>query len=374
MASPDASPYVDLRLFDRSAQQIFEAALDNHLSYAPEWVPREGHQEVVLLEGLAIEVEDAVFAVNRLPGAITEVLLRLYQIERDLGSPPVAQLRFNVVDATGHTIPAETAVAIAYDEGDEALTFTTSAPLVIAPGQSTGVVTAYGVENTPILNGTLPGTYVELLDSVSVVDSVVLDDFIAGGASEEADEDWFTRGVQRFARLSETLVLPRHFTAAALEETTVSRAFTIDNYNPSVGPPGSNAGHVTVAVYGDGAALDAPTKAALQARFDEQAQANLAVYVVDPTINTVPVTVTVVRKPAYTSAEVIANVKAAVAAYLSPEQWAWSATVYRNELIALIDGVTGVERVTTITAPAADVALTGVAPLARAGTVTVTVT
>jgi hypothetical protein len=375
MPSPDATPYVDLRLFDKDAQDVFEGALVNLQAYLPEWEPREGHTEVMLMESLALEVAESVFAINRLPGTILEVLMRLYGVDRDAGSPPTATILFTASDDTGHTIPAGTRVALTIAGEEEPVVFATSAAVVIAAGATSATVAAVGDSNTDAANGIVAGTTVDVLDAVVFVERAELASPPTGGALEEDDETWFSRGASRFSRLVETLVLPRHFVSAALERPEVSRASAVDNYDPNqAGVPGDHAGHITLAVYGDGGMLTADAKEIIRATFDLQAQANLAVHVVDPTITTVDVTASLVAKPGFATSDVQAAAVAALNAYLSPEQWPWSATVYRNELIALLDGVDGVERVASITTPAADLALTGVAPLAALGTATITVT
>ena len=115
-----------------------------------------------------------------------------------------------------------------------------------------------------------------------------------------------------------------------------------------------------------------PVRDALVSDLTAKAHSGLAIHVIAPTITAVPVTVSVTLTPGAVAATVIAAINTALAAYLNPDAWAWSATVYRNELIALIDRVPGVGRVVTLTAPAADVTLVGVAPLADDGTLTVT--
>lgn len=138
---------------------------------------------------------------------------------------------------------------------------------------------------------------------------------------------------------------------------------------------GAADGYVTVAVLAAGGALvPGATKTSLQAAMGLQAQANLGVRVVDPTITTVPVTATVKALPGFVAATVQASVVAALTAYLSPASWPWAATVRRNDLIALMEGVAGVDYVTAghPTIPAGDVALAGVAPLAAVGTLTIT--
>ncbi len=128
-----------------------------------------------------------------------------------------------------------------------------------------------------------------------------------------------------------------------------------------------------MAVYGDGAMVPATDQAALQDELDSKAQANLSVHITDPTITAVAVTTTVRAMPGYTAAQVIASVTAILDEYLNPASWEWRASVYRNELIARIDRAAGVERVVSLTAPAADVSLVGVAPLADLGVLAVTV-
>lgn len=374
MPSPDVKPYVDLTLYDSDVQDIFEAALANLQAYLPDWEPREGHTEVMLLETLALQVAESVFAINRVPGAVVEVLLRLYGIERDPGSPPVASLTFTVSDTTGHTIPAGTRVALPIADDDTAIVFATDEPLLVPPGQLTGTVTGTADINTTIANGLSDVLGIDLLDSVVFVESVALDGAVGGGTNVEDDASWFQRGIQRFSRLSEALVLPRHFVTAALERPGVARAVAIDNYDGTgAGEPGEDAGHITVAVYGEAGPLPAAEMEAMRVVMDSQAQANLAVHVVAPTITVVNVAATVVAVPGYTAEQVQTSVELALAGYLSPAEWLWAGTIYVNELIALLDRAEGVERVVAIATPSDDLALGGPAPLPQLGDVTVTV-
>lgn len=95
--------------------------------------------------------------------------------------------------------------------------------------------------------------------------------------------------------------------------------------------------------------------------------------VADPTITSVAVNATVRALPGYDAGDVRAGVIAALNDYLSPSTWEWRATVYRNELIALMDRVVGVDRVVALTVPSTDIALSGPAPLADLSTASVTV-
>lgn len=374
MVSPDVTAFVDLTLFDSDPQAVFEGALANLQSHLPEWTPREGQTEVLLLESMALMVSELAFTANRVPDAAVEVLLRLYGVDRDLGQPPTASVTFTLADIVGHIIPAGTRLSVPVT-GGEPMVLSTTEDLLIAAGASEGTAPVVGDRSTADANGLAAPVQPQLLDSIVFVERVALATPVVGGAGEESDEEWFTRGVTRLSRLAETLVLPRHFQAAALEFDGVSRALAIDNYNPSAaGAAGAHPGYVTVAVYGEGGPLPDVQKTALRALLAEQAQVNLSIAVVDPILSPVNVTTAVVAEPGYAPAVVQQAVATMLQEYLNPETWAWGGVVYRNELISLIDRVEGVRRVATLTLPAADLALPGVAPLAVAGTLAITVT
>lgn len=374
MPSPDATPYIDMTLYDKDPQSIYDLAVTNLQTALPEWVPREANIEVLLLEALALQVSESVGAINRLPSGIIEALLTLFGVTRDSGSAPIVDLEFTMVNTLGYTIAAGTEVRLSLSGGLLPVVFATTIDLVIPPGSSTGTVSAVGDRFTAEANSTPSGTTLELLDSLIYVESVTLDSLTTGGTDPEDDTEYFTRGTTRFSRLSDTLILPRHFTAYALEQTNVERAFTIDNWDSVGGAPGDDPGHVTVAVYGNGATLSGAEKTALQTAMGDLAAVNLQIHVIDPTITAVNVTAAVVAKAGYDPVEVDTAVTTAVTDYLNPMTWDWGGTVRRFELASIMDQVEGVDYVNTITTPASDTALTGYAPLASAGTINITVT
>lgn len=375
MPSPDLRAYSSLTLYDADPRALVDRAITDALVKFPDWTPREGNTEVALVEALALEVSEAVFAINRLPDAVVEVLMRLFGITRNLGAKPTVTATFTVSDNLGHVIPAGTRVRLPV--GTDYVDFTTDAAIAVAPGATTGVANLTSVTNTAEANGTAAGTPLVLVDAVAYVETVVTATPVGAGADPETAESWRSRAVTVFASLSSTLVLPGDFTAAALQWPTVYRATTLDRWDPTLsgGAGGTANGHVTVAVLGAGnALLSAPDKANLLANLDARAYGALVIHVVDPTITNVNVTATVKALASASPATVQADAIAAVQAYLSPSAWEWAGTVRVNELIALLDGVAGVDYVVSVTAPAADVALAGAAPLANAGVVTITVT
>lgn len=369
----DLSPYKDLRIFDITPQQVFENAVANLQAKIPEWEPREGNIEVLLLESMALEVSETIAAINRVPSAVIEVLIQLYGIDRDFGAQPHSSVTYNLADDQGHDIPAGAALRLPIP-GLAAVDFFTDEALAIPAGSTSGTVAITGENFTASANGTIAGTPLEILDSIAFAENAVLASEVVDGADPETDDIWIDRAVARLQRLTDTLLLPKHFTAAALEHPLVERAHTLDNYNPAVGPSvGSNPGHVTVAVYGNNAMVGSPTKAELDDILEAQSAANLEVHVVDPTLNTQAVNVSVIRDSTSSATDVHDAIVATLQSYLSPMTWNWDTVLRRNILIPLIAGVTGVAYVDTLTTPSADVTLTGVAPLVTAGTLTVTV-
>lgn len=375
MASPDITPYVDLTLYDADAQSLTDAALAWIAAKFPDFSPRESDTAVVVIEALALEVEAAVFAINRVPGAVLQALLRLYGVEPDPGTPATATVTVTAADTTGHTVPTGTRFLLDPNDGTDPVILATVADLTIAPGTSSGAVAVVADGDPRVdLNGTPAGTPVEVLDAVAFIDTATLASALAGGSDPEEDTDYLTRAAARLQRLVTTLVRPDHFTAAAAEQTYVARAFTVDTYDPTQNPPTGRSGHVTVVVAGpDGAPLAATDKTALELTLEEQALAVLDVHIADATTTTVNITATVRRDLGADPADVDAAVRDALTGYLNPATWPFASTVYRNDLIGLLSKVDGVARVVSVDAPAADVALPGVGPLAKLGAVNLTV-
>lgn len=382
MSSPGALPpadmsaYVDLRIYDQPDQDIIQTAIANTQLNLPGWVPREGNTEVVVIESLALEIAEAIVAINRLPGAVLQALLLLAGVDRDYGAAPVALATIYFGDLLGHTVPGGTRVLLRLGDGST-VTFLVEPPgLIVLPGADAGVVSLIGDTFTDAANGITAGNLLEMADPLPFVERVELLTDVTDGRDPESDDQWRDRGVQRLSRLSDALVIPRHFQAAALERPEVAAALAIDLYDPATGPaPGDNPGHITVAVLGDGGvALSTEAKDAIEIDLEARAVAVLDVHVMDATVVVVPVATTVVPVDGVVWATVQANVQAAVAAYLDPLLWTFGSTIYLNEMISLIDQVQGVSRVVSVTIDgvAANKTLSGVAALPDAGTVTVT--
>lgn len=373
--SPDLDPYAGLTLDDRSAQDFIDLAFQDAASKMPGWKPLAGATEVVLIENLSLIIGELVQRLNFVPiGVIKALLSQLYQIPRSLGTPSKASALFTLADTSAHVIPAGTRVAVLI--AGASFMFTTDQDLNIAAGAGQGNVGISSVDNTDQLNGLTQGTVLQLVDSVSFVQTVALATTVSGGTVAEDDNAYLNRGAQVLRRLTSTLVTPDNFTAQALAQPNIYRATSVDNYDPAVGPVGSNAGHISVACLDpNGNPLATADKTALLAILQAQAAGNLGIHVIDPTITSVAVTATLVAVKGADTNTVKDAADAALRAYLSPKTWGWAGTVRINELVSLLDQVQGVDYVASVTVPAADLALGGAAPLAsydEATSITVT--
>lgn len=106
MPSPDVSNYVDLTLFDLSSQQIYLKALEYARIALPEYQPVEGSIETVLLQAMALEVQDLVTSINRLPGGIVQALLGIIGVPRAEATASSGLMKLTAVSNADVTISA----------------------------------------------------------------------------------------------------------------------------------------------------------------------------------------------------------------------------------------------------------------------------
>lgn len=360
---------------------VQQAIADAQAGKWPDWIPREGQQEVVLLELMAAMVADDTSKLNELLGVLTEVILQLYGASRSPGTASTVNVQFTTTASPSDVqIPAGSMVVLNPGQGLDPVIFSTDTPLVIPTGSTIGTVSATATRVGSEVNGINAGTTLQVLSALPFVDGAQTASQVQSGTDPEDDGSFRDRAAPRLSRLVETLVRPDQFTAAAVETVGVTRALTINNYDSDAGgTPGSDLGDVTVAVAGPGGAgLSEEALEDLRASLQAMSFVLLTVHTMNANVVNVDVSVTVIPQQGFTTSEVQSNVTTALDSYLNPDAWAWGTTVWRNEIISLVDQVVGVERVVNVTklgtnTTGADYQLTGVAPLANLGTAVVTV-
>ena len=197
---------------------------------------------------------------------------------------------------------------------------------------------------------------------------------LAGGMDAESDAEYLARASARLDRVTSGLVTLAHFAAFAIEDGRAVTARTVGAWagvNPST--MGTDAGHVSVVCYGRGGQVPDADRADLAAAMSELTVAGVSVHVVPAEIVPVPVTVTVHAAAGWSTGDVQANITDVLTGWLDPAAWEWDEPVRVTTAIALIGGLTSVDYVASLTAPAADVVLKP-HQLPAVGKLTITVT
>jgi hypothetical protein len=373
--TPDFRPYVDLRFADTDAQSIFDDAIARAQTLLPEWTPREGNIEVVLLEAASVIAEGVVFAVNRLPDTILGGLGALMGVAFYPGARPTATVTFTCSDTAGHTIPSGTLVRYqTIGARPVEVIFQTDSALTVAPGASTGTVAVTATTYTQLANGAAAGTALDIVSPIPYLERAALATVIVGGADSDTATRYLERVVQRLARLTTSYVRPSDIEQRILDTyPQVVRSRVIQRWDGVSLSPGSDLGFTTVAAAGsNGSPLSAGDKAIILADLQEGSPAHLAIRLVDITPLTIPVTASVRKRAGYSDATVLADVTAVLNEYLSFTQWVFGATVEPGEVFARIDTAVSVDLVNSVTLPAVPVTPTPT-QLPVLGTVTLTI-
>jgi len=173
MPSPDVSQYVDLTLFDGSSQAIYLNAIEYAQVALPELVVREGSIEAVVLQSMALEVQEAIYAINRLPGAITEVLLKMLDLERLTGERVTGVARFVGTTTGSFVIPVGTRLFYQEDSQSDPLVLTTVSEVTASHLRSISSISRTGTTVT-VTTSARHGLFVG--DVVSITGTTTLDE------------------------------------------------------------------------------------------------------------------------------------------------------------------------------------------------------
>lgn len=348
--SSDVPEYAGFDLVPSATEEeILDAAIQRVENALPEWTPRPGNTEVVLLEAMSMLLGLELVAINDVPDVVFERLLALHKITRSPGQYATATATFTVGSTEPvYTIPTGVTLRLLNPDTGEDMEFETTEAreIVVAEGRSATIAiraTEYGAQ----VNGVAAGAPLEVVDALPFVDSVRLGSIVLGGEDEEEDDSLFNRGAARMARMTSTIVLADQFSLAAIEDERVARAFAQSLADPA--RPGVEApGHVTVTVLGYAGELDTGDRESIRQALAAQAVAGLKIHVVPPDVTDLSVEVDVIVNSGAVTADVLAAVEHRVTRYLTPLEWDWSEKVYRNVLVAHAAAVPGVARVVDV--------------------------
>lgn len=372
-------------------------AFDHLQDEIPGWVPNDGNLETILIESnaqMAAEVRDVASAV---PTSIFRRLGELHGIEPLEATSASVVTTWTMINNAGYTIAAGTFVGIR-TAGDVLVPFAVTQDYVINPGSNSRndilVIAVNPGESSSGLGA--PAGPVELITARADVTSITQNAITTGGVDAETDDEYLDRFTQRLRLLSPRPILPTDFALLAQDNAAVERALALDGYNPVGGTFGNERMVAVAVVDAAGEPLSAPVKAAIDAALQAEREITFVVNMIDPTYTTIDVNVALKARAGYQLSDVETRVEAELASYLSPANWGYqeaqgdtgepvlwaqTSTVRWLELVALVNNVAGVDYVTTLTQrtgaaafAAADIALTGAAPLTRPGVMNATVT
>lgn len=359
MTNPDLPAAVDLTLYEPNENDLVDAAIASIRVRMPEWVPQEGHTEVLLIEAMALLIGQEVWALNRLPYVVMDALMAMDGLDRQPAVAGTAQLRITLTSTTGPTVnlPAGSRFRVRVDTAQSFDVLSVESVSITPANGLTTTVWVRADEPGARWNGTPAGSPADVLDPLPWADRAELASPLLGGADPESDADFYARGVAYRRRQTPTLVTADQFSGAALDVAGVSRARAVSAYDPArpQSEAGTNLGHVTVAVAGeDGAAVLPAVKAQVQQVLTGLSLAGLTIHVVDRTAQAVTVHADVTAEPTVSDLTALeADVKDALTAWLDPDGWDWGADIWTYQDVIMHAGrVPGVRRVTNATGTA----------------------
>lgn len=300
----------------------------------------------VLLEAFAWLLAQMAYRINQVPQQNLIAFANLFGIEPRPATSAETILRFTVDAPSGTdvTIPARTQIS----DTEGKYVFETVESITIPNGTLFGTATARRI----VAGHTLlsPNVLTEMIDSIAFVESVSNLSAIDSGTEVESLESTLQR-VKRYQRRGERIVSTKDLEDAilndALDGNGVVRAFPFvvnGQFGADVKAFIYKPGHTTVIVMTkNGETIDDLASAKIAALL-EQAVGNQFIYIVNPVFVSFDVVVNV-RLTGAPSGAVVAAVERNLRNFYSPSREQFGRAIYRSEVIAVIEGTNGVDRI-----------------------------
>lgn len=303
----------------------------------------------VLLEAFGWLLAQQAYRINRVPEQNLIAFANLFGIEPRAATAAETILEFSVDPPadTDVTIPAETQVS----SSDGLFVFETAESIVIPFGTATGEVLARRTTTGQTLLA--PNTITEFIDTVAFVETVTNPSAVDSGTGIETLESTLNR-VKFYQRRGERIVSTKDLEDAILTDALagngVVRAFPfIINGEFLTNKP--TPGHTTVIVMtrtGDN--IDSGSMNKVAALLD-QAVGNQFIYVVNPFFVEFNVEASVKLNTGSPQGAVLAAVERNLRNFYSPSREKFGRPILRSEIIAVIEGTAGIDRIEVIVAP-----------------------
>lgn len=377
---------------DTDPQDVAQDAFDYLTAVIPGWTPNVPNLDVWIIQALAAIAAESRDVASQVPTSIFRWFgAYLAGVQPVDASAASVYAVFTALDNKGYTIPANTVVSI-QASGSDSAAFQTIQDETIATGltQSSPILLIAVEEGAAGSGLGGVGVLAGLITPLDFVSTVVLQGITTGGEDAEDDAVYLNRLAATMTLLAPRPILAEDFAIFAREIPGVYRAVAIDGYDPDTATF-NNARMVTVsAVDSAGNGVSTPVSAAILADLDARREVNFVVNYVNPSSTAIAVTYSVHLLAGTDDAAVLSSINDALTAYLSsatwgsteddPQGWLNTTSVRYLEVAQVINQVSGVEYIASLAIGVeggalsnADVALPGVAPLPRVGTLTGTV-
>lgn len=217
MPSPDFSQYIDLTGDDRTAEDLYDEAVEYARIALPEFTPRVGTIEDSILQACALLASANIATINRIPNGLMEGILGLMGFSRYESTFATVEAVF-VVSNPGDIVPSDFVVSYEANIGDNIVQYpfrTTSA--AVAPVDSNEITVTLTCDVPGVIPSIPTTTEFIIVQPNATVLSCVTTGSVVQGSEPETDAEYFSRATTYLASLSTSLV-----TANQIEEFVVA--------------------------------------------------------------------------------------------------------------------------------------------------------
>ena len=365
--SPDLKKYVDLTVYDEDPVQLMNEILGAARGLLPNWRPEAGQIETVLSEAFAIRSASLANSINRVPAATTEVLLQLFGLTRSDGTKATATLTITFTDSDSFERTLDAGTEFLFVDAVTGISYSFALDSAFTlNGSLSGTASVTAVDVGSAYNVAASGKNLTLISAnATFFESAVFSTNASGGTDAETDDEYFDRGVNLLASYTSaatTATQIKYYVGANKSYAKRVEVFNRRRYrdrDTTADDYGTHDGAVLVAI---ASTVSNPASAAaevvatssnladLHSSLTDRTPSGLIVDVMSAELAEIDVTASVVKKSGFAGSDVSTAIQTALKAYLNANTWNWSTnTVRRNEVIALIDSVDGVDYVESLT-------------------------
>lgn len=364
--SADFSPYINLRIFDKDAGELYLGALDLLQLNVPQLVVRPGTIEDALTQAFAYISSVAINHINVLPNRLMEGMASFMGVPRRNGSYANVTVTFTALDYDGGTIEAGTTLEYSYQIGTQTyrdyyevidsvtIYSVTPDPEAIPPTPlPSAQAKVFAIEQgqkQPVPSG----AELAVINVQPTADSAIASTDFVQGEPEESDEEYLARASTYMRSLSTTLA-----TAKQVESYVVSSFDYIDRVkaydltdsetNREEGGPDA-PGYISLFIYGKDKFASIQERNEILEVVSSKMLAGLQLVVEDMDLLNVTINVAVKVVPGADIYSVDSTVRRQLLNYFSPSKFPYSEPAIRKSaIIAEINKIPNISHVETLT-------------------------